>query len=143
MKYNQIAWLGKPENRILNIRAFRKYIDTLSLSDAISATQSNWNASPRINKNEFNLANVEEWPTPWDLFSQPVYCSNAQILGAFYTLVLSDHAREHAIEIVFCNDAVFGEIGSIIVDRDKLPPLDESSITRIIAANDISHKLGD
>jgi hypothetical protein len=139
MKNNQIAWLGKPETRILNIRAFRKYIDTLPFDAAVSVTQYIWETSPRLNKIHFNIANVEEWPNPWELFSQTAYCSNSQTLGAFYTLILSEHVKEHEIGLAIINDTILGEQVKIITEKTQ----EFSKDMLVIKASDITYKLGD
>ncbi len=116
---NEILWLGTPESRILSIRKFRKYIDTIPFEQAVKLTQENWNAGPRINKLNFDISNVDSWPTPWDLFGQTVFCPNSQILGAFYTLSLSNHAKNHKIELIIKQD-ILGGVPNIAIDLDTL-----------------------
>lgn len=134
-----ISWLGTPESRILSIRRFRKYIDNLPFEKAVELTKKNWESGPLVNKEQFDIANVEEWPTPWDLFSQPTFCKHAQALGVFYTLLLSDHAKEHDIAFAVIEDVVFGEKPAIIFDNF---PLTDMNVSCIMKWNDVKHKLG-
>lgn len=136
----QIAWLGTPESRILSIRKFRKYIDSLTFEDAITITQKNWESGPRVNKLHFNIADVNDWPTPWDLFSQQTFCKNSQALGVFYTLIMSDHAKDHDIKLAILNDVVRGECVANIYDN-KYPS--DWDISNIIRSDDIKIKLGE
>ena len=78
---DKIQWLGTPESRILSIRKFRKYIDNLPFEKAVTLTRENWQAGPRINKFQFDISKVDECPTPWNLFSQNIFCSNSQEIG--------------------------------------------------------------
>ena len=102
----QIAWLGTPESRILSIRQFRKYIDSLSFEDAVKFTQKTWDSGPRVNKLHFNIGDINDWPSPWELFSQQTFCKNSQALGVFYTLIMSEHSKKHDIKLAILNDVV-------------------------------------
>ena len=135
----KISWLGNPEARILSIRKFRKYIDTLPFDQAVRYTFENWNMGPRINSYHFDIANVEEWPTPWNLFAQTTFCRNSQILGSFYTLILSSHNKDHVIKLIIFEDDPWQEYNTdIVFDNNEI----DEKIIRIITATDIKEKLG-
>ena len=136
----KIAWLGNPEAKILSIRQFRKYIDTLPLAQALSVTLDNWQVSPHVNKQQVNIVNVADWPNPWDLFGQLTFCSNSQILGAFYTLILSEHAKQHHITLVITHHAIDGVQAQIIVNG-QIPS--DCEILDVITSEDIHDKLGE
>ena len=57
----------------------------------------------------FDISKVEQWPTPWDLFSQTTFCINSQALGTFYTLLLSNHSKNHDIKLAIIEDVIQGE----------------------------------
>lgn len=137
---SQIQWLGSPESRILNIREFRKFIDTLPFEEAVKVTQKNWEAGPKINKDQFEIGNVERWPNPWELFAQNMFCANAQALGSFYCLTLSKHRNEHDIAIAIVNDIVMGERAELVLDNC---PLSNVDVVDIIRTKDIHEKLGE
>ena len=139
MKYNQISWLGKPESRILSIRAFRRYIETLPFQKAVSETEYNWKASPKLNKTSFDVSSIETWPTPWELFSENAYCENLQTLGAFYTLILSKHSENHDISLAIVHHDLFGEYAMLTVDGNVS---NEYDLVRVISPTDIKYKLG-
>jgi len=136
---NQITWLGTPESRILSIRQFRKQIDKMPFEDAVKLTVDNWSSGPTVHNLKFDISKVEEWPTPWDLFGQSTFCSNSQALGTFYTLLLSEHAKEHDIKLAIIEDVITGERPAIVFDN---PPLTEFTVSSIISSNDIKNKLG-
>lgn len=84
-----ISWIGKPEQRIISWRHFRQHLQTLSLSQAINETCKVWSESPKVNKPTIDESNLSEWPTPWQLLENNIYCDLRQNLGIFYTLKLS------------------------------------------------------
>jgi len=135
-----IAWLGNPETRILNIREFRKFIDTLPFEDAVKITQKNWESGPKINKDQFDIGNIDGWPNPWELFSQNMFCANAQALGCFYTLTLSKHRHEHDIALAIINDIIMGERAELVLDNYPLTNID---VVEIVKTEDIHAKLGE
>ena len=135
----QISWLGTPEARILSIRKFRQYIDKLPFDQAISETSQNWKSGPKVIKPKFDISKVNEWPTPWDLFSQSTFCANSQAVGTFYTLILSEHAKDHDIKMAIIEDIINGEKPALIFDNFSLTGLD---ISLIINKKDITNKLG-
>lgn len=138
---NDIAWLGKPEERIINIRKFREHINTLSFQEAVKLTIDNWFSAPKLNKNQFDLSNIDDWPTPWNLFGQQTFCINAQTLGVFYTLILSDHIKYHDIKIAIVDDIITGYKPAIILDNYKVPK--EYKIIVCFDKNDVKKKLGE
>lgn len=134
----EIKWLGTPEDRILSIRKFREYINTLPFVDAVRLTQKVWNGSPSIKANQFDFCDVADWPTPWELFSQPIYCIHSQVLGAYYTLVMSNHINAHSINLVITED-IIGGIKILIVIDDS--PLTNYNVIATIKGTDVLKKL--
>jgi hypothetical protein len=136
---DKIQWLGTPESRIISIRKFRKFIDNLPFEKAVMLTQQNWNSGPHINKLHFDISKVDDWPTPWDLFGQSTFCSNSQILGIFYTLLLSEHSKQHNIKLAISEDVIQGEKVNIVFDNY---PLDNLNISSIVTKENLKTKLG-
>lgn len=134
----KVAWLGKPEARILSIRAFRKYIDTISFEEAVKLVQKNWNNSPKIKKFQFELQDITHWPTPWELFSQTIFCANSQVVGAFYTLLLSEHVKKHDFSLAIIDDVIQGINGAIVLDNF---PLTNLNVVTMIKRENILKKL--
>jgi hypothetical protein len=134
----KIAWLGTPEERILSIRNFRKYINTIPFEEAVVLTKNNWNDSPKINKDKINISNISEWPTPWELFGQSVFSENEQVLGTFYTLILSNHAKEHDISLGVIDYLTTIQL-ELIIDSE---PLSDFKVINIINVSDLKIQLG-
>lgn len=142
----EIQWLGSPEARILSIRKFRKYLDTLEFQNAIGACKENWENSPLIKKPQFELSNVVEWPNPWDLFSQQIFCDNSRALGMFYTLMLSKHSETHDIKFGILQDIIQGEKGIVLLDgyeeilKNKF---NDWMTIQLVTKDEIKDKLGE
>jgi len=138
---NTIKWLGTPESRILSIRHFREYISTLPIQEAVKQTTKNWNAGPYVKTPQLSLNDVEKFPSPWDLFSQKFFCNNMRILGVFYTLIMSDHSKNHDIRIVVSNDIIAGEVATIVFDDNHI--LNHSDKSLIIDKKSINNIMGE
>jgi len=134
-----IQWLGTPEARIISIRKFRQYIDGLPFDKAVQLTRENWDSGPRIKKLQFDISKIVEWPTPWDLFGQNIFCANAQALGFFYTLVLSEHSKKHDIKLAIIEDVIMGEKPAIVLDNCPIM----ETVSAVYGSVDIKEKLGE
>jgi hypothetical protein len=124
---NKILWLGTPESRIISIRKFRQYISTLSINEAVELTKKEWKASPSIKKEQFNIENIEEWPNPWNLFGLPYHCNNSQTIGMLYSLIMSEHGKNHTINLAIFYDVVIGQYSKILIDdtHEKVITMDQ------------------
>jgi hypothetical protein len=142
MNNNKIKWLGTPEERILSIRNFRKFINSISFEQAALLTQQVWNNSPKINASQFNINDITSWPTPWELFEKTVFEKNTQCLGAFYTLVLSKHRKYHDIKLAVISNIITNNYLAIILDNCSIDT-NKYVITNIITANDLKTQLGE
>jgi hypothetical protein len=44
-----------------------------------------------------------DWPDPWQLLQDNIFCDLARALGICYTLIMIDHADITDVELVCCN----------------------------------------
>jgi hypothetical protein len=82
-------WFLDKQGKLL---AWREWRSQLSAMDTVSAFQEAamwWKFVPMVNKT-FDPWRTESWPTPWELVGNGSFCQNAQGLGIFYSLILSD-----------------------------------------------------
>jgi len=78
------------KDRILEWRLWRKTLDTMSWQDCLTEVNNSWSLAPRVN--HYLIPDmVEDWPTPWELINDNIYCDLAVSLGIYYTLSLTDH----------------------------------------------------
>ena len=60
----------------------------MDTASAITEAAEWWKFVPLVNKT-FDPWRNETWPTPWELISSGSFCTSAQGLGIFYSLILS------------------------------------------------------
>lgn len=59
---------------------------------------------------------IKEWPSPWELLLENVFCNYAKALGMIYTLLLLDTKKIELIEAVDDNN---NEVVLVLVDDAK------------------------
>ena len=89
----------KAEDRLRSWRDFRSGLDQLTLEEALTKTAEFWSGAPFVPYN-LDVARQDEWPDPWTLIEENVYCDVAKCLGIVYTLSLSNHIKD--LDIKFC-----------------------------------------
>lgn len=83
-------WNFKPEERLQEWRAFRTRISSQNLDSAIIQTNQLWSYAPYVT-HYLSPDLKEEWPDPWTLVHENMYCDLAKALGMLYTLYLTNH----------------------------------------------------
>jgi hypothetical protein len=84
----------RPEDRILTWRSFRKSLS--KWPDEIELVAKNWAQAPLVN-HYLCYHDVENWPDPWALIADNLYCDIAVSLGMLYTLHLSDYPHKEML----------------------------------------------
>lgn len=93
---------------------------------------------------------IDEWPSPWELLNDNVYCYYARALGMIYTLLLLDTKN---IELVEAKDDNNNEVVLVLVDDAKYvlnywPDtvvnnlITDFQITRSLDINPLKNKIG-
>lgn len=83
-------WNLRPEERLREWRQFRENIGTKDLESALKDTSRLWSYAPYVT--HYLCADLpEEWPDPWTLVHENMYCDLAKSLGMFYTVYLCAH----------------------------------------------------
>lgn len=79
-----------PDNRILSWREWRNDLEKLSLEDAIQNVAQSWAKVPTV-MHYLAPDQLEEWPNPWQLITDNIYCELSIALGMYYSLALLEH----------------------------------------------------
>lgn len=74
-------------DRILNWREWRRSISTLPPEACVNAIADAWARAPQVN-HYLSPDIPEDWPDPWQLINDNIYCDLAIALGMFYTVAL-------------------------------------------------------
>lgn len=93
-------------DRILRWREWRNSLSSLSLDQCLKEVATAWAKAPVVN-HYLIPDDIKEWPDPWNLINDNIYCDLGIALGMFYTLSLCDnpHVSENIrIEIYKSSD---------------------------------------
>ena len=74
-----------------------------------------WQRAPLIN-HHLHPYDINNWPDPWELLSENIYCEVARGLGMCYTLLLMDITN---IEFVLATDSQGDDVSLVLVDNAK------------------------
>lgn len=89
-----IRWLSSPEVKIVDWRQFRGQVTREPLKVGLKEVANLWRNCPKLQKPIFDIANVDNWPDPWQLLSQLSFCEYSQTLGIYYTLQMIEDFRD-------------------------------------------------
>lgn len=77
-------------DRILKWREWRSSLADMTLDECLKEVATAWAKAPIVN-HYLTPDNTDEWPDPWNLINDNIYCDLAITLGMFYSLILSDN----------------------------------------------------
>lgn len=77
-------------DRILRWREWRNTLSTLALDECLKEVATAWAKAPVVN-HYLIPDDIKEWPDPWNLINDNIYCDLGIALGMFYTLSLCDN----------------------------------------------------
>jgi hypothetical protein len=110
-------WNEFPSDRLRWWYNFRLNINKLPLDEAIEKTNHLWAYCP-YQKYYLLIDQIDNWPTPWELIYDNIYCDLAKCLGIVYTLYLTSH-QPH-LEIRQYNDKEANILYNLVwVDKGK------------------------
>lgn len=77
-------------DRILKWREWRNSLVPLPLDECLKEVAINWAKAPLIN-HYLTPDDINEWPDPWQLINDNIYCDLSIALGMFYSIALCDN----------------------------------------------------
>lgn len=106
-------WKLSPDQRLEKWKKFRNSLDDLTLEEALQQNADFWSSCPWV---PFYLdeQNPNDWPDPWTLISENYYCELAKCLGMLYTVYLTKHTIDPAIE---CYKHHTGDLYILVVNE--------------------------
>ena len=115
----------------------RSQCQSLDLEPALSAINSWWFTSP-WQPYYLHWDDQPNWPDPWQLLSDNVYCDLAKALGILYTISLLDRADMADAKLVLADDGS----NLVLVAKEKyILNWNKESIVNTHQAVKISRKL--
>ena len=103
------------ETRLKFWSTFRSTIANLSIKEQCIEVDRFWQKTPYQN-HYLHPDFMKEWPTPWQLLSDNIYCYYARALGMIYTLLLLGNKD---IALVEAKDDNSNEVVLVLVDNAK------------------------
>jgi len=109
----------KAEDRLRAWRDFRTTLDTLPLENALAQIAEFWAQAP-FSPYHLGPESIDQWPDPWTLIDENVYCDIAKCLGIVYTAILTQHRTDLSVEIRVYEDPRTGyEFNLAFFDQGK------------------------
>lgn len=96
-------WAKTFDQRLSDWNALRQSAQSLPLESALMAINQWWYKSP-WKPYYLHWDDQHQWPDPWLLLSDNVYCDVARSLGILYTISLLDRADMTPAEMVLTED---------------------------------------
>ncbi len=93
----------------------RAKLDGLSLESKCIEVDKFWQSVP-TQTYYLHTDYIKDWPTPWELISDNLYCNYARALGMIYTLLLTGTKN---LELVEAKDDNSNEVVLVLVDDAK------------------------
>lgn len=110
-------WNLFPQERLRFWQNFRLDLDKLSKEQAIETCNSLWAFCP-YQKYYLTWDQVDNWPNPWELLHENVYCDLARALGIMYTLYLTEHPFDIEIR-VYNETSTKAQYNLVFIDKGK------------------------
>lgn len=110
-------WIELPSDRLRWWHNFRLDLDKVSLSEAIDQCYHLWSYCP-LQKYYLLIDQFDNWPGPWELVYDNVYCDIAKCLGIVYTLYLTNHKLDIEIRI-YKNYSTAETYNLVWIDKGK------------------------
>ena len=86
-------WFNQPQDdRILSWREWRNSLENLSKQDAVQSVAETWARVPTV-LHYLSPDQINEWPNPWQLITDNVYCDLGMCLGMYYSLALIESPK--------------------------------------------------
>jgi len=103
------------QNRLRDWHNFRESLTNKDTKDICIETDKYWQQSPIMN-HYLHPVDINNWPDPWQLLDDNLYCPYARALGMIYTLVMLGISD---IDLVEGTDHNSVDVVLVLVDRAK------------------------
>ena len=103
------------DHRLREWKNLRLIVRGLPLDQACVEVDRWWQQAPLIT-HHLHWADNENWPDPWSILSENIYCPLTRAIGMCYTLFLSDI---HDVQLVLATDEQCEEHNLVLVGHAK------------------------
>ena len=103
------------QSRLRSWANLRESLTNTDIENICIVTDQYWQQSPIMN-HYLHPVDIDNWPDPWQLLDDNLYCPYARALGIIYTLVMSGISD---IDLVEATDHNSIDVVLVLVDRAK------------------------
>lgn len=103
------------QNRLRDWHNFRESLTNKDTKDICIEIDKYWQQSPIMN-HYLHPVDINNWPDPWQLLDDNLYCPYARALGMIYTLIMLGISD---IDLVEGTDHNSVDVVLVLVDRAK------------------------
>ena len=107
-------WPKTFDQRLADWYNLRTFCKNQPIDQALSTIAGWWNLAP-WQPYYLHWDDQKDWPDPWQLLNDNVYCDLAKALGILYTITLMDRADMTPVDLVLTQD----ERNLVLVDKTK------------------------
>lgn len=98
-------WNTKFEDRLTDWVNLRDSIASESLEMQLSKINDWWFRVP-LSNHYLHIDDIAQWPTPWDLLADNIYCDVARAAGIVYTILMLNNHDIYSCEIINTDQGV-------------------------------------
>jgi len=132
-----VVWPITFESRLDGWIQLRNRARLLSIDESLAAINTWWFSAPWTGYH-LHWDDREDWPDPWQLLDDNIFCEVARGLGILYTITLLERADMHSAELVLTKTGH----NLVLVDKSKyILNWDKSTIVNINPEVKIAKKL--
>jgi hypothetical protein len=132
-----VVWPITFESRLDSWTQLRNQARLLPAESALAAINTWWFASPWTGYH-LHWDDQQDWPDPWQLLDDNIFCEVARGLGILYTITLLERADIHSADLVLTKAGH----NLVLVDKSKyILNWDKSTIVNINPEAKIVKKL--
>lgn len=103
------------EHRLRDWRQLRETTKTLTLEQQCIEVDRWWQQTPFIS-HHLHWHDQSNWPDPWTILSENIYCTLTRAVGMCYTLLMNE---VNNVELVLVRDEQAEEHYLVLVDKPK------------------------
>jgi hypothetical protein len=107
-------WFNEPpDRRIISWRDWRNNLSNLEPNSIVEQVCKDWSRVPTV-LHYLAPDQLNDWPNPWELVYNNIYCDLAICLGMTYTFCLMDHDEFNDVELqIYRTDNGWSNLSSI------------------------------
>ena len=96
-------WSNQFEERLAQWNQLRITASALPLEEALLAINNWWMQAPLVN-HHLHWHDVPNWPDPWDLLADNLFCELARALGIVYTIHMIERDDITDMSLAYCQN---------------------------------------